>query len=61
MCLEMDDIKATCNALLGAGASGQGSMPMSSGSAGDARAAYLRDPNGILIELVQFAPKHAVR
>jgi catechol 2,3-dioxygenase-like lactoylglutathione lyase family enzyme len=58
VCLETDDIEATWSALLDAGASAQGSIAdVTSGSAGGARAGYLRDPNGILIELLQLAPR----
>lgn len=56
VCLETDDIEATWDALLGAGATAQGSIAdVTSGAVGGARAGYLRDPNGILIELLQPA------
>lgn len=56
VCLETDDIQATWDALLGAGASAQGSIAnITSGAAGGARAGYIRDPNGILIELLEPA------
>ena len=58
VCLECDDIDATWAALLAAGATAQGRIAtVSSGAVGGARAGYIRDPNGILIELLQLAPK----
>jgi catechol 2,3-dioxygenase-like lactoylglutathione lyase family enzyme len=57
VCLETDDIEATWAALLQAGGTAQGSIAVvSSGAVGGARAGYIRDPNGILIELLQLAP-----
>lgn len=57
VCLETDNIERTWDALLKAGATAQGSIAVvSSGAVGGARAGYIRDPNGILIELLQLAP-----
>ena len=57
VCLETDDIEATWDALLKAGATAQGAIAVvSSGAVGGAKAGYIRDPNGILIELLQLAP-----
>jgi catechol 2,3-dioxygenase-like lactoylglutathione lyase family enzyme len=56
VCLETDDIEETWKVLIDAGASAQGKIAdVSSGAVGGARAGYLRDPNGILIELLQLA------
>lgn len=60
VCLETDDIAATWEALLRAGASPQGRIAeVTSGAVGGALAGYIRDPNGILIELLQLAPASA--
>jgi catechol 2,3-dioxygenase-like lactoylglutathione lyase family enzyme len=57
VCLETDDIERTWAALLQAGASAQGSIAtVTTGAVGGAKAGYIRDPNGILIELLQLAP-----
>jgi catechol 2,3-dioxygenase-like lactoylglutathione lyase family enzyme len=57
VCLETDDIERTWDALLKAGATAQGRIAaVSSGAVGGAKAGYIRDPNGILIELLQLAP-----
>ncbi|HVZ01800.1 MAG TPA: VOC family protein [Dongiaceae bacterium] len=57
VCLETDDIERTWAALLKAGATAQGAIAtVTTGAVGGARAGYIRDPNGILIELLQLAP-----
>jgi len=56
VCLETDDIDRTWAALLRAGATAQGKIAMvTAGAVGGAKAGYIRDPNGILIELLQLA------
>jgi hypothetical protein len=43
--------------LLKAGATAQGSIAeVTMGAVGGSKAGYIRDPNGILIELLQLAP-----
>ena len=55
VCLETDDIAATWEALMKAGATAQGAIAVvSSGAVGGAKAGYIRDPNGILIELLEL-------
>ena len=55
VCLMVDDIEATWRDLLAAGARRQGEISdVTMGHAKGCRAAYLRDPNGIIIELVQM-------
>jgi catechol 2,3-dioxygenase-like lactoylglutathione lyase family enzyme len=57
VCLETDDIERTWDVLLKAGATAQGSIAtVTTGAVGGAKAGYIRDPNGILIELLQLAP-----
>jgi catechol 2,3-dioxygenase-like lactoylglutathione lyase family enzyme len=57
VCLETDDIERTWAALLQAGATAQGGIAtVTTGAVGGAKAGYIRDPNGILIELLQLAP-----
>ena len=57
VCLETDDIERTWAALLKAGATTQGAIAtVTTGAVGGAKAGYIRDPNGILIELLQLAP-----
>lgn len=57
VCLETNNIEQTWDALLKAGATAQGSIAIvSSGAVGGAKAGYIRDPNGIIIELLQLAP-----
>lgn len=57
VCFESDDIEQTWNALLEAGATPQGAIAtVTTGAVGGAKAGYIRDPNGILIELLQLAP-----
>lgn len=54
VCLEVTDIHATARQLLAAGATLQGQMvEVTSGVASGGRAGYIRDPNGILIELYE--------
>jgi len=56
--LETDDIEATWDAMIAAGATPQGKIALvTTGSVAGVKAGYIRDPNGILIELVQLAPK----
>ena len=57
VCLETDDIERTWEELLKAGATAQGRIAaVTTGAVGGAKAGYIRDPNGILIELLQLAP-----
>lgn len=57
VCLEVDDIAATWRNLLAAGATEQGKIAsVTSGSVSGALAGYLRDPNGIIIELLELKP-----
>ena len=56
VCLETDDIERTWDALVKAGATVQGRIAtVTTGAVGGAKAGYIRDPNGILIELLQLA------
>jgi catechol 2,3-dioxygenase-like lactoylglutathione lyase family enzyme len=56
VCLEVDDIEATWAALLAAGASPQGEIAdVAAGPVAGCRAGYIRDPNGILIELLELS------
>jgi catechol 2,3-dioxygenase-like lactoylglutathione lyase family enzyme len=56
VCLETADIERTWAALLAAGATAQGRIAtVTTGAVGGAKAGYIRDPNGILIELLQLA------
>jgi catechol 2,3-dioxygenase-like lactoylglutathione lyase family enzyme len=56
--LETDDIEATWKSLIAAGATPQGKIALvTTGSVAGVKAGYIRDPNGILIELVQLAAK----
>ncbi len=56
LALEVGDIKTTTAALLDAGASLQGEIDFLGDDPSDAGwAVYLRDPNGIIIELIQPA------
>jgi catechol 2,3-dioxygenase-like lactoylglutathione lyase family enzyme len=56
--LETDDIEATWDALIRAGATPQGKIALvTSGSVAGVKAGYIRDPNGILIELVELGPR----
>jgi catechol 2,3-dioxygenase-like lactoylglutathione lyase family enzyme len=55
VCLKVDDIEKTWDELLAAGATRQGEVSdVSMGHARGCKAAYLRDPNGIIIELVEM-------
>lgn len=55
VCLETDDIERTWTELLGAGATPQGSIAyVKTGPAGGCLAGYIRDPNGIIIELLEL-------
>jgi catechol 2,3-dioxygenase-like lactoylglutathione lyase family enzyme len=55
VCLETDDIERMWAALLKAGATAQGSIAtVTTGAVDGAKAGYIRDPNGILIELLQL-------
>ncbi len=57
VCLETGDIERTWEALMKAGATAQGAISsVTTGAVGGAKAAYIRDPNGILIELLELAP-----
>ena len=57
VCMETDNIERTWEALMKAGATAQGTISsVTTGDVGGAKAAYIRDPNGILIELLQLAP-----
>jgi catechol 2,3-dioxygenase-like lactoylglutathione lyase family enzyme len=54
VCFEVDEIDRTWNELVAAGATPQGEVTEISGASGGGyRAGYIRDPNGILIELLQ--------
>jgi catechol 2,3-dioxygenase-like lactoylglutathione lyase family enzyme len=56
--LETDDIAGTWDALIRAGATAQGKIALvTTGSVAGVKAGYIRDPNGILIELVELGPK----
>lgn len=55
VCLEVDDIAQTWSELLAAGATGQGKIAaVKSGPVDSCLAGYIRDPNGILIELLEL-------
>jgi catechol 2,3-dioxygenase-like lactoylglutathione lyase family enzyme len=57
VCLEVADIAAAWDELLALGASPQGEISdVSIGPAMDCRAGYVRDPNGIIIELLELKP-----
>ena len=54
ICLEVDDIDHTWDQLLAAGASAQGQIAeVDTGPGKGCKAGYVRDPNGIIIELLQ--------
>jgi catechol 2,3-dioxygenase-like lactoylglutathione lyase family enzyme len=56
VCFEVSDIRAMSQKMIAAGASWQGEIAeVSNGPARGSFAAYVRDPNGILIELYQPA------
>jgi catechol 2,3-dioxygenase-like lactoylglutathione lyase family enzyme len=55
VCLEVDDIAHTWKELLAAGATGQGRIAsVKSGPVDSCLAGYIRDPNGIIIELLEL-------
>ena len=55
VCLEVDDIARTWNELLAAGATSQGKIAaVKAGPVADCLAGYIRDPNGIIIELLEL-------
>jgi catechol 2,3-dioxygenase-like lactoylglutathione lyase family enzyme len=57
VCLEVSDIQATAATLLAAGATLQGEMAeVTTGAVAGGWAGYIRDPNGIIIELYEPAP-----
>jgi catechol 2,3-dioxygenase-like lactoylglutathione lyase family enzyme len=54
VCFEVDDIDRTWNELLAAGAVPQGQIAsVDVGSAKGCKAGYIRDPNGIIVELLE--------
>lgn len=54
VCFDVSDIEATWSALVAAGAVPQGGIAVvDSGPVRGLKAGYLRDPNGIIIELVE--------
>jgi catechol 2,3-dioxygenase-like lactoylglutathione lyase family enzyme len=54
ICLEVSDIAATVRMLIEAGATAQGDIvEVTTGPVSGGQASYLRDPNGILIELYE--------
>jgi catechol 2,3-dioxygenase-like lactoylglutathione lyase family enzyme len=54
VCLEVTDIAAVVGMLLQAGATAQGAIvEVTSGPVSGGQASYIRDPNGILIELYE--------
>jgi catechol 2,3-dioxygenase-like lactoylglutathione lyase family enzyme len=54
VCLEVDDIEATWSKLLAAGGTMQGQIAMvDAGPVKGLKAGYIRDPNGIIIELME--------
>lgn len=60
ICLEVDDIDAEWARLTAAGATPQGGIThVSDGPGAGLRAAYMRDPDGIIIELVELKAKAA--
>jgi catechol 2,3-dioxygenase-like lactoylglutathione lyase family enzyme len=55
VCLEVDDIANTWAELVAAGATAQGKIAsVDSGPVKGCKAAYIRDPSGIIIELLQL-------
>lgn len=55
VCLEVDNIVSTVATLIALGATGQGELvDVESGPVRGCRAIYIRDPNGVIIELVQL-------
>ncbi len=58
VCLEVDDIVGTWNELLAAGATEQGKIAsVKAGPVEGCLAGYIRDPNGIIIELLEVKPR----
>jgi catechol 2,3-dioxygenase-like lactoylglutathione lyase family enzyme len=58
VCLEVDDIAQTWTELLAAGATSQGRIArVKTGPVEDCLAGYVRDPNGIIIELLELKKK----
>lgn len=56
VCLEVSDIERVCDRLIAAGATPQGEIAdVTTGVVKGCRACYIRDPDGILIELVELA------
>lgn len=56
VCLEVSDIERAFDRLIAAGATPQGEIAdVTTGVVKGCRACYIRDPNGILIELVELA------
>jgi catechol 2,3-dioxygenase-like lactoylglutathione lyase family enzyme len=54
ICLEVNDIAATARTLFEAGATAQGAIiEVTGGPVSGGQASYIRDPNGILIELYE--------
>jgi catechol 2,3-dioxygenase-like lactoylglutathione lyase family enzyme len=57
VCLEVDDIRKTWSDLMAAGATAQGKIAdVKTGPVTGCLAGYLRDPNGIIIELLEMKP-----
>jgi catechol 2,3-dioxygenase-like lactoylglutathione lyase family enzyme len=57
VCFEVTNIEETWNELIAAGASPQGEVAVvDNGPMEGVKAGYLRDPNGIVIELVELPP-----
>jgi predicted enzyme related to lactoylglutathione lyase len=57
VCLEVTDIHSTAAELLAAGATLQGEMAeVTQGAVAGGWAGYMRDPNGVIIELYEPAP-----
>lgn len=55
VCLEVDDIERSWSELLAAGATAQGKIArVNTGSVSGCLAGYIRDPNGIIIELLEL-------
>lgn len=60
ICLEVDDIDAEWARLMAAGATPQGAITTASNGPGAGmRAAYMRDPDGIIIELLEIKAEPA--
>ena len=62
VCLEVDNMEQTWNELLAAGATAQGKIALvNTGSANGCLAGYIRDPNGIIIELLELRTVSTLR